>query len=103
VGTYQVEGRFAEAASSSLQLVTESPKKETGKENGVGPPLPQRWQVDGHSSYPVIQVLSEGAYSDGLPDVDVGCGDDAGIYWDVLATADPLDGFFLQEAKQLDL
>src|SRR5690606_8021785 len=69
----------------------------------VAAPLGQRRNPDDDFGPAIEQVLAEAPVTDHRLEVLVCRADDARVYVDRLAPADPLDLPFLQEAEQLDL
>ena len=65
--------------------------------------LAQRRQVDGDDVQAVIQVFAELALAHGLPQIDVGGGDDAHIHLHLLHAAQVHELAVLQDAQNLGL
>src|SRR5688572_27174740 len=74
-----------------------------GEQRRVAGPLGQRRNPDDDFGQAIEQVLAEAPVTDHRLEVLVCRADDARVYVDRLAPADPLDLPFLQEAEQLDL
>ena len=78
-------------------------EKVIGQQQQVGLPLAQRRHEDREHVQPVVEVLAERAFRDGLLEVLVGRGDQAHVRLQRLSAAEALVFALLQHAQQLHL
>lgn len=65
--------------------------------------LPQGWDLDGHHVEPIVEILTEGLFTDHLQQVPVGGGHDTHIHRNGTDATDTLDLSLLKDPQEVDL
>src|SRR5213594_370725 len=80
-----------------------APDEMVDEQGHVLDPLPERRHDHRHDVEPIVEILAEGAASDGLLEVRVRGGDEPDVDLDRASTADSLDLALLEHAQELHL
>src|SRR5690606_18095846 len=99
----ELEGFRGEALHFLLVLLDEAAQERLGEEADVAAPLAERRQEEGDDGEPVVEVLPELSFLDGLLHVLVRRRDEADVDVDLLLATQPPEGALLERAQELDL